>query len=349
MTDIRLSSIAKSYGRQPVLAGIDLAVPTGAVLALLGPSGCGKTTLLRLLGGFERADAGTIRLGGTTVEAADAFVPPERRHIGYVPQEGALFPHLTVARNVGFGLSGREGRAARVAEMLDLVGLSGHAEKFPHELSGGQQQRVALARALAPGPGVILLDEPFNALDLALRRHMSEEVVGLLRRQGATTVLVTHDPAEAFATADLVAVMLAGRIIQCAAPADVYRRPASADVASLTGAAIFLDATLRGGRAETPLGALPVDAAGLRDGDPVRLMLRPEQLRLVPSGEGREATVTGSRFKGDHTLVSVSVDGLALDIRAQEAPTGSTAFVAVDGSAVAFPVGGTVPQAAGPS
>ena len=339
MSDIGISALTKSYGRQPVLAGIDLAVPAGAVLALLGPSGCGKTTLLRLVGGFERADAGTILLGGRTVEAPGVFVPPERRHVGYVPQEGALFPHLTVARNVGFGLGGRNGRAQRVAQMLELVGLAGHAGKFPHELSGGQQQRVALARALAPGPGVILLDEPFNALDLALRRHMSEEVVGLLRRQGTTVVLVTHDPAEAFATADLVAVMLAGRIIQCAAPADVYLRPADADVAGLTGAAIFLDATLRGGRAETPLGPLPVDAAGLREGMPVRLMLRPEQLRLVPPGEGREAAVTGSRFKGDHTLVTVSLGGLSLDIRAQEPPAGPTAHVAVRGGAVAFPAG----------
>ena len=347
MTEIRLSAIEKTYGAQRVLTGVDLAVPDGAVVALLGPSGCGKTTLLRLIAGFERADAGTIVLGGRTVEAPGSFVPPERRRIGYVPQEGALFPHLTVAGNIGFGLRGRDGRAERVAEMLALVGLAGHAGKFPHQLSGGQQQRVALARALAPRPDVILLDEPFNALDLGLRRHMSEEVVGLLRRHGTTSLLVTHDPAEAFATADIVAVMAGGDIIQCAPPVEVYTHPASAEVATLTGAAIFLDATARGGHAETALGAVALSGSRQPEGTRLRLMLRPEQLRLAATGAGREAAVTGSRFKGDHWLVTVTIGGLALDIRAQDPPDGTVAFVTVAGSGTAFPAAGTAaPHAA---
>jgi iron(III) transport system ATP-binding protein len=339
MTDIRLHSVSKSYGGHSVLHDVDLAVPDGAVLALLGPSGCGKTTLLRLIAGFERSDAGKISLGPVLVESGGSFVPPEHRHIGYVPQEGALFPHLTAAGNIAFGLRNRKERTKRVQEMLDLIGLGGHAEKFPHELSGGQQQRIALARALAPNPRVMLLDEPFNALDLGLRRRMSEEVVGLLREAGTTTILVTHDPAEAFAAADLVAVMKDGTIMQCGKPADLYRSPASIDVARLTGGAIFLDGILRNGAAETALGLLPADGDAAAENSKVTVLLRPEQLRLTSSGNGRSALIVRSRFKGDHSVVTVDIGGLSLDIRTQDVPCGRSALVQVEGKCRFFRAG----------
>jgi len=340
MTDIRLRSIAKSYGRQAVLHDVDLVVPQGAVLALLGPSGCGKTTLLRLVAGFDRADRGEIALGQTVVDSRREFVPPERRHVGYVPQDGALFPHLTVAGNVGYGLARGEGKASRVREVLDLVGLADLAERYPRELSGGQQQRVALARALAPDPALILLDEPFNALDLDLRRRMSEQVVALLRQAGTTSMLVTHDPAEAFATADLVAVMHDGRIVQCGSPRDVYGAPNDIAVARLTGASLLIDGVRRGGKAETLLGTLPIaDSPGPAqpDGGRVLVLLRPEQLRLAPPGEGREATVVARRYQGDHTVLVLRVDDLQLTLRTDDPADAPRVHLSVKGPARVFP------------
>jgi iron(III) transport system ATP-binding protein len=322
MTGIDLRSVGKSYSGQPVLRGVSLSVPAGAVLALLGPSGCGKTTLLRLIAGFERLDSGEVALGGEIVASAALSVPPERRHIGYVPQEGALFPHLTVAGNVGYGLPRSERKGPRVAEVLALVGLEDLAGRQPHELSGGQQQRVALARALAPKPAVILLDEPFNALDLDLRRSMSEEVVALLRRAGATAVLVTHDPLEAFAAADLIAVMENGTVAQCAAPETIYRTPATAGVARITGRAIFLDGVMRAGRIVTRLGVLSAHSGWCAEGRPVTAMLRPEQLVPCGDGAGYEVGIVRQRFRGDHTLLSVVIDDMAFDIRTTE-PVGT--------------------------
>jgi iron(III) transport system ATP-binding protein len=181
MTELTVESITKSHGSQPVLHGIDLAVPSGAIVALLGASGCGKTTLLRLIAGFEAANSGRIALGDRLLEGPGVHVPAEQRRIGYVPQEGTLFPHLTVADNVAFGLSRAERRAGKAGEAIRLTGLDGLEARYPHQISGGQQQRTALARALAPGPGLILLDEPFNALELGLRRSVSADVVALLR------------------------------------------------------------------------------------------------------------------------------------------------------------------------
>jgi iron(III) transport system ATP-binding protein len=337
MIGIELHSIVKAYHGQPVLRGVDLDVPDGSVLALLGPSGCGKTTLLRLIAGFERADGGEIRLGPTTVEANGRFVPPERRHVGYVPQEGALFPHLRVAGNVGYGLPRRERKGPRVRDVLHLVGLAELGSRYPHELSGGQQQRAALARALAPDPALILLDEPFNALDLDQRRRMSEEVVALLRRAGTTAVLVTHDPAEAFAAADLVAVMHDGAVLQCGAPADVYGAPANAAVARLTGATVFLDGVMRGGKAETVVGIVPVASPAPDDGRRVTLLLRPEQLHLVEAPAGRAATILERHFRGSHTVLLVAVDGLRLNVRAEQPPADPIVHLEVRGSARVFP------------
>jgi iron(III) transport system ATP-binding protein len=333
---LRIEGVRKSYGGPDVLTGVDLTLPSGAVMALLGTSGCGKTTLLRLIAGFEAAQAGRIVLGERVLEAPGIHIPAEQRHIGYVPQEGTLFPHLTVAANVGFGLTRAERRAGRVAEALELTGLTGLEARYPSDLSGGQQQRTALARALAPQPGLILLDEPFAALDMALRRAVCADVVALLRANGATAILVTHDPQEAFASADLVAVMRRGTIAQCADPATLYRAPVDAEVARLTGETIFLDATLRDGRAETVLGAVRVPA-GATCSRKASVLLRPEQVRVAEAGHGVAVRVLSQGFRGDHTLVSVEAGGKELTIRLPGlAEAGETLHLQVVGAGVAF-------------
>ncbi|HEU0229516.1 MAG TPA: ABC transporter ATP-binding protein [Burkholderiaceae bacterium] len=340
MSRIHVDQVDKSYEGNTVLHGVSLDIDDGSVVALLGPSGCGKTTLLRLLAGFDWVDSGTIRLDDRVVAAPTLHVPPERRGVGYVPQEGALFPHLDVQGNVRYGLSGRADWRARVGEVLALTGLSGLERRYPHELSGGQQQRVALARALAPRPALILLDEPFNALDLDLRRGMCEDVITLLRKTGTTTVLVTHDPAEAFAVSDRIAVMHEGRIMQCAEPDVVYWRPASAPVARLTGSVVFLDGTVNDGHVETPVGPVPLYPSRAMPAGSACAMLRPEQITLGPPGRGIRARVAKRTFHGDHVLLGVVVDGLLelnLRMTSWAAPaSGSEIFLSVHGSCVAF-------------
>ncbi|MFF4234869.1 ABC transporter ATP-binding protein [Actinomadura geliboluensis] len=318
MSELRIKGLTKAYGPEgAVLDGLDLTVPGGSLAAVLGPSGCGKTTLLRIVAGFLRADAGTVTVGGRALTATGTHVPPERRRIGIVPQEGALFPHLSVARNVAFGVTDRAARQRRTEEMLELVGLAGYGRRMPHELSGGQQQRVALARALAPEPALVLLDEPFNALDSALRAGIRADVRAALRTIGATALLVTHDQQEALSTADLVAVVHAGRVAQCGTPQEVYGRPASPWVAGFVGDAVLLPGTASDGTATTALGAValsrPAGAAG--DGT---VILRPEQLRLTEvGGTAPGGTVTDVRYYGHDAMVTVSVEGLAapVDIR----------------------------------
>lgn len=339
MSQVRIQGISKHYDDLTVLQDITLTIPHGTVLALLGPSGCGKTTLLRLIAGFDRVDSGVIAFDDKTVASADVYVAPERRRIGYVPQEGALFPHLTVAGNVRYGLSRRHDRNARVQEVLALTGLDGLGERFPHELSGGQQQRVALARALAPDPALILLDEPFNALDLDLRRNMCEDVVAMLRQTGTTTVLVTHDPGEAFAVADLVAVMQGGKVIQCARPEQVYWQPQTPTVARLTGASIFLRGESRGDEAICPLGRLPMHPGQACHAGDAWIMLRPEQVSVASEGEGVPASVTHSSFRGDHSLLNVLLDDVRFGLRTPSlsAPlTGTDVFLSVHGACMAF-------------
>jgi iron(III) transport system ATP-binding protein len=336
MTDIRIAALSKSFGGRPVLRNVDLVAPDRTVLALLGPSGCGKTTLLRLIAGFERADSGEIAFGDRVVESAAGAVPPEQRRVGYVPQEGSLFPHLTVTGNVAYGLPRHERKGPRVAAILELVGLAEFADRYPYQLSGGQQQRVALARALAPGPALILLDEPFNALDLDLRRSMFEDVVALLRRTATTAVLVTHDPGEAFVTADIVAVMQDGAIMQSASPSVVYRTPASPTVARLTGPAIFLEGVLSGEGIKTPLGVLPMLRHPGRTADRVMAMLRPEQVVLTEGPQGREARVIGHRFHGDHSTLTVAGNGFKFDVHSRGYGGETTVRLEVVGSCVAF-------------
>lgn len=317
MSAISIDNVHKHYGAVSVLQGIDLHIEQGSVLALLGPSGCGKTTLLRLIAGFDPVDQGQIAFGEVVMASQWQFVPPERRRIGYVPQEGALFPHLTVAGNLRYGLPRRRDAARRVAEVLELIGLEGYGERYPHELSGGQQQRVALGRALAPEPTLVLLDEPFNALDLDLRRSMCEDVIALLRQTGTTAILVTHDPGEAFAVSDQLAVMLDGRIMQCASPETVYWQPTSEAVARLTGDAIVLPATATGQGADCLLGSLPLHSElELAPGQGVTAMVRPEQVQWRDGpGHGIPSRVIRRSFRGSHTLVEVEVAGLTLQLQ----------------------------------
>ncbi|MBZ9599282.1 MULTISPECIES: ABC transporter ATP-binding protein [Streptomyces] len=328
MTDLQITGLVKAYGPgAPVLDGLDLTVPAGSLAAVLGPSGCGKTTLLRIVAGFLRADTGTVTIGGRTLSGPGLHLPPERRRIGIVPQEGALFPHLSVARNVAFGLTGldRPTRRRRTEEMLELVGLAGYGDRMPHELSGGQQQRIALARALAPEPALVLLDEPFNALDSALRTGVRADVCAALRATGATALLVTHDQQEALSTADLVAVVRGGRVAQCGTPHEVYRRPADPWVAAFVGDAVLLPGTADHGAAATALGRIPLAVAP----DPVRegvVLLRPEQLRLTdPDAAEASGTVTDVRFYGHDAMVTVAVDGIdrAIGVRVP-GPTSAT-------------------------
>lgn len=312
MSALDIVSVSKAYSAgKPVLDNLNLAVPSGALVALLGPSGCGKTTLLRIVAGFLRADAGTVAVADQVVSAPGIHLPPERRRIGIVPQEGALFPHLSVAQNVAFGIDRAE-RADRTAEMLDLVGLDDHGRRMPHELSGGQQQRIALARALAPRPQLVLLDEPFNALDSGLRAGVRTDVRNVLRATGATSVLVTHDQQEALSMADLVAVIRDGKVVQTGTPQEIYRNPADPWIADFVGDAVMLPATRENGIARTPFGPIPLAVNGLSTGV---VVLRPEQLRLVPAGRGQvQGTVTDVCFYGHDSMVTVRVAALAMPI-----------------------------------
>jgi iron(III) transport system ATP-binding protein len=286
MTGFEVRGVHKAYRAQHVLRGVDLSIEAGTLTAILGASGSGKTTLLRVLAGFERADAGTVTMGDRVVDDGRRHLAPERRRVGYVPQEGALFPHLSVASNVAFGLSRADRRSGRVGELLDIVGLDRLGHRYPHQLSGGQQQRVALARALAINPSIVLLDEPFSSLDAALRASVRTDVVHALRTAGATALLVTHDQDEALSMADRVAVLRDGVIAQIGAPQQLYERPADLDLAGFLGEANVFTGVARGGAVHTPLGTIPLLAessgAGASSGTVV-VMVRPEQVRIHPA------------------------------------------------------------------
>ena len=307
---LHVSGLAKSFGALKVLDGVALDVPAGVMTAVLGPSGCGKTTLLRLVAGFERADAGRIVIGDqvATDVTSGVHLPPERRRIGYVAQEGALFPHLSVAANIGFGLPRAARRGSRIDDLLELVGMPGLGERMPHELSGGQQQRVALARALAPEPALVLLDEPFAALDAGLRANLRADVRSALRAFGATSLLVTHDQGEALSMADQLAVLRGGRLVQTADPETLYREPADAALAEFLGEAVLLPGRAGNGCVDCALGELPVRANGNAPEGVVLVMIRPEQIRLSADGPGIPAHVTASTFYGHDATVELSLD-----------------------------------------
>ena len=290
MRQVAVTGLYKAFGAHPVLTGVDLEVPAGSLTAILGPSGSGKTTLLRLLAGFERADAGTISIGDGLVDGPRAYVAPERRRIGYVPQEGSLFPHLTVAANVGFGLSAGDRRAGRAADMLEMVSLGGLGPRYPHQLSGGQQQRVALARALVLDPAVLLLDEPLGALDAKLRRSLKIELKALQERVGVTFLYVTHDQEEALTMSDRLAVMNSGRIVQIGTPREVYEEPADTYVADFLGVSNLMEVDVvergPGARCCVKLGesALDVERGDVDSLGAAHAVIRPERVRIEPHG-----------------------------------------------------------------
>jgi iron(III) transport system ATP-binding protein len=287
MSLLTIRGLGKRYGAVEALAGIDLDVAAGSRTAIVGPSGSGKTTLLRLVAGFEAPDAGEIALAGKPIANASAGVPTHRRNIGLVMQEGALFPHLSVRQNISFGIRHEASAASRALELMELVELErSMAERFPHQLSGGQQQRVALARALARRPQIMLLDEPFSALDTGLREHMREAASRILAAADIATVLVTHDQDEAMSFADQLVVLREGRLVQAGRPRDVYAAPADVATALLLGPSVILAGEVRDGVAHCALGPLPLREDQRLPLGPAKLMLRPEQISLVAAAGG---------------------------------------------------------------
>ena len=305
--------VSKRFGEVRAVENADLCVEHGELVALLGPSGCGKTSLLRLIAGFERPDAGEVCLDGSVVAGPGHFVAPERRRVGMVFQDYALFPHLNVAENVGFGVS-RQDRGGRIGELLELVGLDGCENRFPHELSGGQQQRVALARALAPRPAIVLLDEPWSNIDPLLRSSMRDDLAAIVRAARVTVLLVTHDREEAFSVADRVAVMRDGRIVQAAAAEDLYLSPVDRWTAEFVGAGNFVAGRIDGGVVDTRLGRFPAQRfnGNGNGGGEVEALIRPEQLTLRPDPDGN-AMVVSREFRGHDVFYRVRLeDGTTL-------------------------------------
>ncbi len=368
MTTLALSHLSVSYGDTPAIQDVSLVVPSGSVVAVLGPSGCGKTTLLLALAGLLAIDEGTISVGSKTLSTPESLVAPEQRGIGWVPQESSLFPHLSVADNIGFGLAKGRRRSEKIEQLARLVGIEELVDRQPGEISGGQAQRVALARALAPNPDAILLDEPFAALDTVLRHQLAREVVELLREADTTTVLVTHDREEALDLADFVVVMDRGRVAQVGTPREIYESPLTPWVASFVGDTVEVEGTwedralecescgakelcegepLRfgcSGHVGTVLGSLAASAQGFTptNGEAVRVVLRPEW--LVPQSGGVESTVTNVTYAGHDALVELALTPGETRVRARIAApflpaVGSPFGIAVKHPALVFPAG----------
>jgi iron(III) transport system ATP-binding protein len=303
-TLISASHLSVTYGDTVALDNFSLDIPVGSLVALVGPSGCGKTTALRVIAGFETPNNGTVTINDIVVVGAGKEVPPEKRNVGMVFQEYALFPHISVEENVGYGVRGAD-RVQRVHDVLKLVGLSEYGSRFPHELSGGEQQRIALARALAPGPDVVLLDEPFSNLDAPQRERMRRELRRILKGAGATAVFVTHDQSEALAIADIIAVMRDGKIVQAGLPDDVYEAPHNAWVARFLGDAILMRGTVSDGVVNTVLGDI---GTPLPSGMTVDVMIRPEWItpHVKDSGRGK---ITDREFYGHDQRVEIELPG----------------------------------------
>lgn len=357
MSPLELKSVSRFFGAFAAIEDFSLSVPAGGRAAIVGPSGSGKTTLLRLIAGFEVPDQGTITLGDTTLADATTFIPAHRRLIGYVPQDGALFPHLSVAENIGFGLPRNMAtRSQRIDELFEMVSLNSNmAQRWPHELSGGQQQRVALARALAQSPRLMLLDEPFSALDSGLRASMRKAVTQVLGDAGVTAILVTHDQEEALSFGHQLAVIRQGRLVQAGAPKALYFRPVDEDTATFLGDALVFSADIQNGWAQCPLGRIRVDSP--KANGFAQIMLRPEQLHLrhgemlAHGADGCFGTVLGSDFGGDKCSVMVQLEAqhvespgsssaLSIHVRvpAMDCPDiGTRVHIGVSGGAHLFP------------
>ena len=360
MSTLTVTDIRKSFSGVPVLRGVSLQATSGGITAVLGPSGCGKTTLLRLVAGFIRPDEGSIEIGGQEVSGPSRHVPPEARRLGYLAQEGALFPHLTVAENIAFGLPRRARRdTARLHRLLELVSLdTALVGRYPHELSGGQQQRVALARTLAPEPKLILLDEPFSALDASLRAETRALVAAALAATEVTTLLVTHDQEEALSFADQIAIMRGGALAQVGRPREVYDQPIDLPTAEFICDTCTVPGVVRQDTARCALGVIDVrrtPGRAMPDG-PALLMLRPEQIQLHPrpaAGDDRSRAVVSSvEYFGHDCVVTAALPG-ALDAPAttvtcrllagEHLEPGTNITVSVSGPAMAYPVDSTRP------
>ncbi|WP_343925758.1 ABC transporter ATP-binding protein [Rhodoglobus aureus] len=347
---LHISGVSKSFGPTPVLTDIGFDVAQGSRTAIVGPSGCGKTTLLRLIAGFVEPDSGEISLGDRVLAAPGRSVPAHRRGIGYVAQDGALFPHLSVAANIGFGLP-RAGRTERIVEVMKLTSLDAAlVSRYPHQLSGGQQQRVALARALAPRPEVVLLDEPFSALDTGLREQTRAAVITALERSGTTTVLVTHDQEEALSFGDGVAVMMRGSLPQSGSPESVFGNPGTAEIAALMGSIVLLPAVRFGNEIDSALGRISVRHDRSAGAESVSAMVRPSQVSLSVDLTHGSALVTGVRYIGPTAVVSLRTLGdppIALSLaipalQAQSLAVGAVVGLKVDGGAVLYSASATI-------
>lgn len=304
MSNIKIDGLTVSYGAVTVLDNLDLFIPAESLVAVLGPSGCGKSTLLRAIAGFVAPKTGTIRFNDTLMSVSSVQVPPERRNVGYVPQEGALFPHLDVRQNIGFGLTKTKESQTRIDRMLELIGLKDFQDRYPHELSGGQQFRVAIARALAPAPNVMLLDEPFSSLDAQLREELRFEIKKLLKETKTTTILVTHDREEALVMADLVAPMRNGKIAQLGTPQEVYNNPAGLDTAISTGDALIIPAIQSAsGIVHTAFSTTPPVS-----GEEGNLIIRPEEIEISLTPNKANAKVEEVEYFGHDALIHLELN-----------------------------------------
>ncbi len=329
LIDLSHVSLTYQHASHPALQNVSLTIAEGSILSILGPSGCGKTTILRSVAGFERPQTGRIQIAGRSVCDERHWVPPELRGVGMVFQDYALFPHLTVSENIAFGLHGerRDSVHRIVTETLSFVGLKGMGGRYPHELSGGQQQRVAIGRALAPKPVVILLDEPFSNLDPDMRGQMREEVQEILQRSGTTAVLVTHDHDEAFAMADQVAVLNAGRLEQFDTPEAIYHTPSTRFVANFVGQADFIPGRVENDKIQTEIGQFD-NVTGQPSGTAVEIMIRPDDVHIVPASPGA-ARIVCRTFRGSENLYAVVL------------PSGQLLHSS-EGSTTVYPIGAPV-------
>lgn len=373
MSDLVVSGVSVTHGSTLAVDDVSLSIRSGELVAVLGPSGCGKTTLLLAIAGLLPVQSGTISIGEREISRSGRTLAPEKRGVGWVPQEASLFPHLSVGENIGFALprgsrgavrsfpsevregasaghgapATSSGRAARIAELAELVGLGELTGRAPNQLSGGQAQRVALARALAPRPDLLLLDEPFAALDTQLRTGLRREVAELLRAQGTTSILVTHDQEEALTLADRVAVLHDGRLAQFGTPEEIYQQPATDWVASFVGDVVELAGQWRSGRVVCALGSVEATAVGFTpsNGDDVRLMLRPEWIvprpdLLAQAAAGADARIAAISYAGHDAMITADLtDGPSVQLRmaAVELPeVGDDVRLAVQRPGLAF-------------